>query len=234
MPVPVSTTYSTDNDMKLFDDTYTDFASADRDQARTRAYSLCNSVLVNKVPVPVRRNKDNDYDGFIKNMESLYSLSYLYAGQSRDKSVAFREDADMIRDAFLDGKYLLEEQNSASEIGVQQAVANANNSGSGQIIADTRAEYTDTRRRTYTLTVTTGGAVGTAVYSYQSDLDTSATTGKVSSDDYTSIGDGLRIYFAGNESGSFVTGDKWYITCVPETEERTGKKTRSISLIKCG
>jgi len=234
MAIPVSETYSADSDMKLFDDTYTDFASADRDQARNRAYSIVNSVLINKVTVPLKRNSSDDYDGFVKSMESLYALHYLYAGQYREKSEAFRDDADRIRDDFLENKLVLEEQMTSPEIGVQQAVKDDSNSGSGNVYVDQRSAYTDTRRRVYTITITTGGAVGTAVYSYQSDLDTSATTGQTTSNNYTSIGYGIRFYFSGNEAGSFSAGDVWTITAIPETEQQAGRKMRSVPLIKCG
>ena len=216
---------------------YLRFPPADVTEALKSAFGEVNSVLVQKVNIPLKLDRNGDYDERVKKWQALITLSNLYMKSAPDVSDYYisrvRNDAGTgLEDKFLDEKWLLDEQISSTEIGIQQAVPDSGNRGTGHCYAYTRGDYNGDRRVRYTIEITTAGASGTAVFKYKCNMDTSYTTSKTTSTDLTSIGNwGVQIYFPdADTSEAYNVGDIWTIDCIPEFEKPSGPSVRSVPL----
>ena len=241
MPLIVGVdTYIARTDIRFLDTSYeAAFGTSRQDECIARAFSEVNATVVQKVPIPVPPQADGSYDGYLKTWQTAIALYYLYLGNAPDKAEAFRmmvwaEDGiSGIGDRFLSGKWLLGRQVSGAEKGIQQAVADSGNSGSGIVYANTRDIFYGDRYMVFEVEITTAGAVATAVYKWRinggiADYTESVTTS------VTEVGldYGVNVYFIGADSDSFLVGDKYTITCIPEIESTQGMGPSSGAMIR--
>jgi len=233
-----TTSYISSNDLGVFDNMYKQAGPNRVNTALTWAFGQVNEVLVLKVPVPLKKTSTGEYDSSVKTWQALLALDYIYRGNAPEKADSYmlavtNPDGTGILDRYLKGEWVPEVMTTVAEVGFQQAVAGSSNSGSGKLVIDVRAKYDDDRDRTWTFIVTTAGAVGTMVFKWKSDLDSSTYTENVlSSSDWLYFEWGLKGYCVGDAAGDFVVNDSFTVKGIPQQADLQGMGPSTAGLLR--
>ena len=191
------------------------------------AEKYLDSRLDGRLPRKQFKDKDGNYDYIIVRTTALIACSFLIRGHEPVSEIAdaLFEEAEKNILSLNEGTTKLSWQVSGdSSKGVIREV-----SVSGNIkLVDTRGQYVGIYDRVG-VKITTGGALGTAVYSVwrkdsnnlgaerMNNGDTADYTDTLNGQ-YQSLAGGLEIRFAGDTADTATLNDKWEIECFGKTE----------------
>lgn len=204
------------------------------------ASRFIDSRLDSRFDVPIRVRADTgEYDQVIIDAASLRTIERIYrkAGYAEEAD-AMKEESDALVEGINNGKYRLYEEITSDEIGFQLPVPDAGNSEASEDIEleiYDKTGYGGAYKQIFVVEVTTGGAVGTAVFKVETIAGESCETGITTDDEWISISDtnGLVVrFFPRSSSASLTVGDKWTIMAVPVDTEvtKTGQSLRRIKI----
>ena len=114
--------------------------------------------------------------------------------------------------ALVEARSQLEIQNSPNEVGIGDAVPATTNTSGPRMLVNRAPDFTGDREMIYTVTITTAGAIETAVYSWN-DGEGNTTSSVTTAYEWHTLENGIDIRALG--SGSFVLNDTWTIRCLP-------------------
>ena len=187
-----------------------------------RSYDAVNQDLDPFFSVPFPKEFDTGrYHMSVKEAQALKAIHFaeLYLNPHGDDTAAALEDYQAKIDWIKDHKTHFEADYSADEIGINNPVPGSGNTSTARVLVDKRKSYSGDTERTYTITVTTAGAVETAVVSW-TDGEGTTTTGLTTSYDWLSLENNIHIRMI-SEGLSFVETDTWTIRGVPLDEVQT-------------
>jgi len=219
--------YSTSNPNDLLMESGEDWGDV-----RTRFISNASKYLDSRVdsnlPREQFKDQDGDYDYIIVRTTALLACSFLIRASQPTSEIAeaLFDEAEKNIVSLNEGSTKLSWQTTgdASKGVVREKTVSGN-----VRIVDTRGEYTGIYDR-IGVKITTGGALGTAVYSYWAkDSENLGAENMNNSDDatysdeingqYQPIGNGLYIRFAGDTGDEATLNDKWEIEVHGRNEE---------------
>ena len=219
--------YSTSNPNDLLMESGEDWGDV-----RTRVISNASKYLDSRVDSNLPREQfkyqDGDYDYIIVRTTALLACSFLIRASQPTSEIAeaLFDEAEKNIVSLNEGSTKLSWQTTgdASKGVVREKTVSGN-----VRIVDTRGEYTGIYDR-IGVKITTGGALGTAVYSYWAkDSENLGAENMNNSDDatysdeingqYQPIGNGLYIRFAGDTGDEATLNDKWEIEVHGRNEE---------------
>jgi len=219
--------YSTSNPNDLLMESGEDWGDV-----RTRFISNASKYLDSRVdsnlPREQFKDQDGDYDYIIVRTTALLACSFLIRASQPTSEIAeaLFDEAEKNIVSLNEGSTKLSWQTTgdASKGVVREKTVSGN-----VRIVDTRGEYTGIYDR-IGVKITTGGALGTAVYSYWAkDSENLGAENMNNGDDatysdeingqYQPIGNGLYIRFAGDTGDEATLNDKWEIEVHGRNEE---------------
>lgn len=203
--------------------------------ALAESYAFLNERLDTIITVPVRKERTTgEYHRTVRRAQAMIAVAMLrerklgFDSEEVEKSWAAARAA--IED-ILNFKAHFEEQSSGDELGIGYARPATANTSTGTILVDRRLTYTADREKLYTLTITTAGAVETAVYKWD-DGEGNETTAVTSHYEWEALEEGLYIRFLAATGQTYILNNTWTIRCLPLDEIETqsgGLRTIPIS-----
>lgn len=131
---------------------------------------------------------------------------------------AWAKAAEAIK-AMIEARSQFESNNSPDEIGIGDAVPATTNTSTAQMLVRQGVDFGGDREQTYTITITTGGAIGTAVYSW-ADGEGNTTTGITTDYAWRELEYGVELRQI-TYGQTFVLNDTWTIRCLPTESKAT-------------
>lgn len=200
-------------------------AGEDWGDIRTRfisnASKYLDSRLDAKLPREQFKDKDGNYDYIIVRTTALFACAFLIRSAQPTSEIAdaLFEEAELNVKALNSGETKLSWQTTGD---ASKGIIRESGTISGSIrVVDTKGEYSG-RYDKIGVKITTGGAFGTAVYSYwngnsdnlgaqlMSDGDTASGSDTINGA-YQPVGGGLEIRFAGDTDDTASLNDAWEI-----------------------
>lgn len=194
-------------------------ATTELEPAHKLAYDYVNEELATMMSVPVPKQATGRYPEAIKTAMAFSVVAFLRQlklGLAHETTIASFKAADEKIERVKKLYVHFDSQKSADEAGIGLAIPNSGNTSTGIIETDQSIDFTGDVSEVYLITITTGGAIGTAVYKWK-DGEGNETTGVTSHFDFDSLEKGLEIRFGKAASDTFVLNDTWTITCNPES-----------------
>ena len=192
--------------------------------ALAESYYYLNERLDTVMHVPIRKERTTGlFHHTVRRAQAWIAIAMLRErklGQNSDEVAKSWITASAAIDEVVKFKTHFEEQYSGDELNIGYALAAAANTSTATIQVDRTQKYTADREKTYTVTITTAGAVETAVYSWD-DGEGNTTTGVSSHYEWEGLEEGVQIRCSALSGQTFIKNDTWTIRCVPDTEVQT-------------
>jgi hypothetical protein len=180
------------------------------------SYDYVNSFLDAYLSIPIQKEPTTGrYNPLVRWAQAKTAIAMCRErkqGSTSEDVIKSWESAMQAIKAMVEARAQLEIQNSPDEVGIGDAVPGASNTSAPRLVTNRTIDFTGDREMIYTITITTGGAVGTAVYSW-SDGEGNTDTANTTAYAWQDLENGIEIRQFG--SGSFVLNDTWTIRCVP-------------------
>lgn len=181
------------------------------------SYDLLNSRLDPYMAVPIQKEFSTArYPAIIRRAQAKAAVAMCverkhgFATEEASKQWAiFEAELKVI----IENRAQFEWAYSPDEVGIGLAIPASTNTSTGQIFVDRSKDFTGDVEQTYTITITTGGAIGTAIWKW-ADGQGNQTTGLTSSYSWYGLENGVSICFA-DSGDNFALNDTWTIRCVP-------------------
>ena len=200
-----------------------------------------DSMLDSMLPREQFKDQDGNYDYIIVRTTALLACSFLIRASDPTSAIAdaLFNEANTNITSLNEGKTKLSWQTTGdASMGI---IREGSVSGSLRIV-DTRGAYAGIYDK-IGVKVTTGGAIGTAIYSYWAGDSTNLGTERMNNSEsstfsdtingtYQPIGNGLYVRFAGDTGDSATLNDYWEIEVVGKSETVDLGYPRSISMTR--
>lgn len=179
------------------------------------SYDYVNSFLDAYMSVPIAKEPTTGrYHPLVRWSQAKVAVAMMRErkmGSANELVAQSWESAAAAIKAMVEARSQFEMQTSPDEVGCGPAVPASANTSTAQIISEVGADFDGDHEQTYTITITTGGAVATAVYSW-ADGEGNTTTAVTTSYEWRELENGLRVRC---KAGTFVLNDTWTIRCAP-------------------
>jgi hypothetical protein len=228
----ISTTSA--SELSLWYPEIAEVATADHEQAILWSYDWVNERLDVHIKVPVNLEPTSGrYPASVRDAQALAAKYYLLRnafGEDAELVVKAKESRDAAIQEVIDNKAHFEKDFSADELGIGQAIAAAANTSTASVYSDRRVKYTGTREKTYTVTITSAGAVETAVWKWD-DGEGNETASLTTQYYYQQLESGVAVRFYGAQAKTFINGNTWTVRAVPDDMPRkSGGGLRNIRI----
>lgn len=214
----ISTT--TTSELSSYFQEIAEFTTAEHETFILKSYYALNGYLDAHIPVPIQKEPTSGLvPELVKIAQAMIAIWLARTnrhGADNEKSVAARTIAMSSIDDIIKAKSQFEYMYSPDEIGIGLPIPGSSNTSVPQLLIDRSRSYSGDREQTYTVTITTAGAIGTAVYSW-ADGEGNTTTGVVSSYSWTALENNIYIRFMTTGSTTLVLANTWTIRGVPLT-----------------
>lgn len=186
------------------------------------SYDYVNSFLDAYMTVPVSVNPTTGrYHVLVRWSQAKVAIAMArerkYGSANELVAQSWASASEAIK-ALVDARSQLEIQNSPDEVGIGDAVPGTGNTSGPRFVTNRTEDFEGDREMLYTITVTTAGAIGTAVYSW-SDGEGNTDTANTTAYTWQALENGVEIRAIG--TGSFVLNDTWTIRCLPDSVQVT-------------
>jgi hypothetical protein len=205
-----------------------------------RVSRIIDSQLDSRFTVPIAPRVDTgDYDRVLVDAATIMTAARIcrkngYAEQADE----YQGQADKIIEHINDGRKRLGQEITTDEIGFQRPMPDPDNSSLSE---DVELEiysgsiYGGAYKQIYSVEITTGGAVGTAVFKVETIAGQACESNIITDDEWISVADtnGLVLrFFPRSATASLTATDKWTIEAVPVDTEitKTGTSTRRVKI----
>lgn len=187
------------------------------------SYDLINSFLDAYMTVPVAKEPTSGrYHALVRQAQAYIAIAKCRERKQgrTDEVVKTWAAADAAVKAMVEARSQFEVQHSPDELGIGNPIPGASNTSTAWLQVDRRQDYTGDHEQTYTVTITTAGAIGTAVYSW-ADGEGTTHTANTSSYDWAGLENGIYIRFLYGTGANLVISNTWTIRGVPASTPAT-------------
>lgn len=213
-------TVSSGSELAKYFEEIAEWASSDdvtaHELAIQESFDYVNSFLDAYMSVPVAKEPTSGrYHVLLRWAQAKVAIAMCRErkhGSTSEIVIASWASAEAAIKALIEARSQLEIQNSPDEIGIGEAVPALTNTSAPRLIVNRGVDFTGDREMLYTITITTAGAIETAVYSWN-DGEGNTTTGVTTDYDWHTLENGIEVRQLG--AGSFVLNNTWTIRCVP-------------------